>query len=153
MSNVFDLYSKRSRGEPRGENSNHSQEQKVEYSACLLTSDGQRPARLALYFRNGTIQMPSYAKLIDVIVFSHESFSLIFEHVVINVRGEYLFEAVDHLQYERAELLGCFDETHPNWIRPKTSYPIIYDMEHEMLDEFYLRHKRGQTSIGGVPKE
>ena len=136
MSNIFDLYSGQIIDK---QNQNGVGDGKIEYAACLLSAEGQQPKRLALYLHNGVIQMPAYTSLAEVFVFSHEEISLIFDHSAINIQGEYLYEIVTHLQYERVESLGCFIEEE-GWIRPKKGQPLINTIEHETLADFYFRH-------------
>ena len=88
-------------------------------------------SRLRICFADGTVAMPSYTYLVDVIYTSHQFISLIFSRFVIELRGRNLTALLDLIQDEQLRYVQCFRAD--VFVEPPADEPVISSIARQLL--------------------
>ncbi len=110
-----------------------SDDDKETYNAYGVSSAKKRngETRLRICFADGTVAMPSYAYLVDVIYTSHQFVSLIFTRFVIELRGRNLTALLDLIQDEQLRYVQCYRADF--FAEPPPEEPVILSITRQML--------------------
>lgn len=87
--------------------------------------------RLRICFADGTVSMPSYTYLVDVVYTSHQFISLIFSRFVIELQGRNLTALLDQIQDEKLRYIQCFRAD--VFAEPLDDAPVIISITRQLL--------------------
>lgn len=111
----------------------HTDDDKEAYQAYGTSNAKKRngETRLRICFEDGTISMPAYTYLVDVIYTSHQFISLIFSRFVIELQGRNLTVLLDLIQDEQLRYVQCFRADY--YAMPAEDEPVILQIKRQML--------------------
>jgi len=92
---------------PDPANANDEQETYKAYGVSSAKKRGGE-TRLRICYENGTISMPAYTYLVDVVCTSHQYISLIFSRFIVELQGRNLTVLLDLLQDEQLRYVQCY---------------------------------------------
>ena len=101
---VFEQYSLQTRPKSAEE-----QDNQPEYRAIGLEKTGDRQSRLRIHYADGTVDVFTYAHLLEISCTDEQHLLLCFSNRIILLEGTHLEALIEPLQDEKVRYLVCFN--------------------------------------------
>lgn len=125
---VFEQYSLKTKPKSASE-----QDNQPEYRAIGLDKTNDRQSRLRIHYVDGTVDVFTYAHLLEISCTDEEHLLLCFSNCMLMLEGTHMEELIEPLQDEKVRYLVCFNKNY--YAQPEADAVIIENITRQNLNE------------------